>query len=125
MNIERIGQIAIPVKNLDRAVDFYRDVVGLKFLFRVPNLAFFDCGGVRIMLDIPESGELDRRSSVVYFSVPDLQSAYAEMKGKGAEMVGEPHLIARLEDREVWMSFFRDPDSNMHALMSEVLKKQS
>jgi predicted enzyme related to lactoylglutathione lyase len=120
MNIERIGQIAIPVKDLDRAVDFYRDVVGLKFLFRVPNLAFFDCGGVRIMLDIPENKESDHLSSVVYFSVADLQGAHEELKGKGAEIVAEPHLIARMADREVWMSFFRDPDSNVHALMSEV-----
>jgi catechol 2,3-dioxygenase-like lactoylglutathione lyase family enzyme len=120
MNIERIGQIAIPVKDLDRAVDFYRDVVGLKFLFRVPNLAFFDCGGVRIMLDLPENEEHAHASSILYFSVADLQSAHEELKAKGAEIASEPHLIARLADREVWMSFFRDPDSNMHALMSEV-----
>ena len=120
MNIERIGQIAIPVKDLDRAVEFYRDMVGLTFLFRVPNLAFFDCGGVRIMLGLPENEEQARASSVIYFSVADIRSAHEELKSKGADMVSDPHLIARLADREVWMSFFRDPDSNMQALMSEV-----
>lgn len=122
MRIEKIGQIAIPVTDVERAIVFYRDVLGLAFLFQAgPNLAFFDCGGVRILLDKPEQeGEFERHSSVIYFSVADIRSSFAEVVQKGAEVVDQPHLIARLADREVWMGFFRDPDKNVLALMSEV-----
>ena len=119
--IDRIGQIAIRVHDLDRAVNFYRDVLQLKFLFRVPNLAFFDCGGVRLMLDTPEGKEFDHPSSVIYFNVPgDIRASFADIVQRGAVSVGEPHLIARLSDREVWMGFFRDSEENVLALMSEV-----
>jgi methylmalonyl-CoA/ethylmalonyl-CoA epimerase len=121
MHIEKIGQIAIPVSDVGRAIAFYRDVLGLQFLFQAgPNLAFFDCGGVRILLDKPETAEFEKHSSVIYFSVSDIKSSFADVLGKGAEAVDQPHLIARLADREVWMGFFRDPDKNVLALMSEV-----
>ena len=122
MRIEKIGQIAIPVTDFDRAIAFYRDVLGLTFLFQAgPNLAFFDCGGVRILLDKPEqAGEFEKHSSVIYFSVSDIRNSFAEVAEKGAEVVDQPHLIARLPDREVWMGFFRDPDKNLLALMSEI-----
>ena len=121
MRIEKIGQIAIPVTDVDRAIAFYRDVLGLTFLFQAgPNLAFFDCGGVRILLDKPEDREFEKHSSVIYFSVSDIKNSFAEVAEKGAEVAAQPHLIARLPDREVWMGFFRDPDKNMLALMSEV-----
>lgn len=119
LQIGPIGQIAIPVTNLERAVAFYRDSLGLKFLFQVPNLAFFDCGGVRLMLDIPEdSGE--RRSSVIYFKVSQIEEVYQTVSARGVVFEGKPHLIARMPDHELWMAFFRDPDRNLHALMSEV-----
>jgi methylmalonyl-CoA/ethylmalonyl-CoA epimerase len=121
MRIEKIGQIAIPVTDVDRAIAFYRDVLGLTFLFQAgPNLAFFDCGGVRILLDKPEEAGFEKHSSVIYFSVSDIRSSFAEVAEKGAEVVDQPHLIARLPDREVWMGFFRDPDKNVLALMSEI-----
>ena len=120
MRIEKIGQIAIPVTDVDRAIAFYRDVLGLTFLFQAgPNLAFFDCGGVRILLDKPEEAELAKHSSVIYFSVTDIRGSFAEVTERGAEVVDPPHLIAKLPDREVWMGFFRDPDKNLLALMSE------
>ena len=121
MRIEKIGQIAIPVTDVERAIAFYRDVLGLTFLFQAgPNLAFFDCGGVRLLLDKPEQeGEFEKHSSVIYFSVTDIKSSFADVAAKGAEVVDQPHLIARLPDREVWMGFFRDPDKNLLALMSE------
>jgi len=119
LQIGSIGQIAIPVTNLEHAVEFYRDSLGLKFLFQVPNLAFFDCGGVRLMLDVPEdSGE--RRSSVIYFKVNQLEETYRSLSSRGVVFEGKPHLIARMPDHELWMAFFRDPDRNLHALMSEV-----
>ena len=119
LQIGPIGQIAIPVTNLERAVAFYRDKLGLKYLFQVPNLAFFDCGGVRLMLDIPEdSGE--NRSSVIYFKVAQIEDAYQTLSSRGVPFEGKPHLIAKMPDHELWMAFFRDPDRNLHALMAEV-----
>ncbi|HEY2092194.1 MAG TPA: VOC family protein [Thermoanaerobaculia bacterium] len=122
MHIEKIGQIAIPVSDLDRAIAFYRDVLGLTFLFQAgPNLAFFDCGGVRILLNKPEyEGEFEKCTTVIYFSVRDLESSFAEVVERGAEATRKPHLVARLADREVWMGFFTDPDDNLLALMSEI-----
>ena len=117
--LSTIGQIAITVTDVDRAVAFYRDTLGMKFLFQVPNLGFFDCGGVRLMLTPPEKpGE--SFSSILYFKVAEIQSAYQTLKGRGVSFEGEPHLIAKMPDHELWMAFFRDPDKNMLALMSEV-----
>ena len=121
--IDRIGQIAIPVHDLDRAVNFYRAVLQLKFLFRVPNLAFFDCGGVRLMLDKPEDKSADHPSSILYFNTADIRADFAALVKRGATSVAEPHLIARMPDHELWMGFFRDSEDNTLALMSEVRAK--
>jgi methylmalonyl-CoA/ethylmalonyl-CoA epimerase len=119
--ITAVGQIAVNVKDMDRAVAFYRDVVGLPFLFQAgPQLAFFQCGDVRIMLDIPEDERFAGIASVVYYKVGDLNSAFAEMKARGAEVEAEPHLIAKMPDHELWMGFFKDTEGNFFALMSEV-----
>src|SRR5262245_5481377 len=119
--ISRIGQIAIPVSNLERAVAFYRDTLGLKFLFQAPpGLAFFMCGDVRLMLALPERHRPKAGSSVIYYKVEDIKTEFSALKGRGARVEGEPHLIARMPDHELWMAFFRDPDDNMFGLMSEV-----
>jgi catechol 2,3-dioxygenase-like lactoylglutathione lyase family enzyme len=118
--IENIGQIAIRARDLPGAVTFYRDVLGLDYLFEAGQLAFFRCGDIRIMLSPPERDEFDHPSSTVYFRVQDLQAAYDELSTRGATFVDEPHLIAKLPDHELWMAFFRDPDGNLLALMSEV-----
>ena len=118
--IENIGQIAIRARDLPEAVAFYRDVLGLEYLFEAGALAFFMCGDVRIMLSPPERDEFDHPSSTVYFRVTDLQAAYEELSERGATFVDEPHLIAKLPDHELWMAFFRDPDGNLMALMSEI-----
>jgi catechol 2,3-dioxygenase-like lactoylglutathione lyase family enzyme len=120
--IENIGQIAIRARDLPAAVAFYRDVLGLEYLFEAGTLAFFMCGDVRLMLGVPENAAVDHESSTVYFRVADLQAAYEELSERGASFVvgGEPHLIAELPDHELWMAFFRDPDGNLMALMSEV-----
>jgi methylmalonyl-CoA/ethylmalonyl-CoA epimerase len=119
--IERIGQIALVVHDLPRAVDFYRDTLGLQLLFQVPpKLAFFDCAGVRLMLSLPEKAEFDHPSSILYFKVPDIQRAYRMMTDRGAAFEGEPHLVAKLETHDLWLAFFKDPDLNFLALMSEV-----
>ena len=117
--LSSIGQIAITVTDVDRAIAFYRQTLGIPFLFQVPNMGFFDCGGLRLMVTGAEKpGE--HFSSVLYFKVPDIQAAYEAMTSRGVVFEGSPHLIARLASHELWMAFFRDPDRNMLALMSEV-----
>lgn len=118
--LNTIGQIAINVKVLDRAVAFYRDTLGMRFLFQVPNLAFFDCGGVRLMMGRPEKPEFDHPASVIYYKVDDLQQAYAALKQRDVSFIDEPHLIAKMPDHDLWMAFLRDSEENMLALMCEV-----
>jgi methylmalonyl-CoA/ethylmalonyl-CoA epimerase len=119
LQLGQLGQISLSVTDIDRAVAFYRDLLGLKFLFQFPNLAFFDCGGVRLMLDIPE-GSSERHSSVLYFKVNQIEEAYQTLAGRGVPFDEKPHLIARMPDHELWMAFFRDPDKNILALMCEI-----
>ncbi|MDF1501609.1 VOC family protein [Roseisolibacter sp. H3M3-2] len=121
VRLGRIGQVAMTVRDLPGAVRFYRDALGLPFLFEAPPaLAFFDCGGVRLMLSAPDGGGEAGKNSVLYFAVPDIRAAYDGLRGRGVVFVDEPHLIARLPDREVWMCFLRDPDENLLGLMSEI-----
>jgi methylmalonyl-CoA/ethylmalonyl-CoA epimerase len=116
-----IGQIAVPVGDIDRAVAFYRDTLGMKFLFQAPpGLGFFDCAGVRLMLDAPARAQGAGGSSVIYYRVPDLQAAFETLSARGVTFEAQPHLIAKLPDHDLWMAFFRDPDGNLLALMSEV-----
>jgi len=123
IGITRIGQIAVNAKDVNRAAAFYQDVLGLKLLFRAPGgLAFFDCGGVRLMLDRAEKPEFDHPSSILYFAVPDIQVAYGKLKESGVRFEDEPHLIARMPAHDLWMTFFRDSEENLLALMSEVAR---
>ena len=118
--LDRIGQIAINVKDLARAVRFYRDTLGMRFLFEVPNLAFFDCGGVRLMLSPAEKPEFDHPGSVLYYKVADINATFAALKGRDVDFIDEPHLIARMPDHDLWMVFLRDSEGNTLGLMSEV-----
>jgi catechol 2,3-dioxygenase-like lactoylglutathione lyase family enzyme len=118
--LDRIGQIAIIVKDLARAVRFYRDTLGMRFLFEVPNLAFFDCGGVRLMLGPAEKPEFDHPASVLYYKVADIDATFAALKGRDVRFIDEPHLIAKMPDHDLWMVFFRDSEGNTLGLMSEV-----
>jgi methylmalonyl-CoA/ethylmalonyl-CoA epimerase len=118
--LSTIGQIAMPVKDLSRAVEFYRDRLGLRFLFQAPPaLAFFDCGGVRLMLDVPEDKEFAHHGSVLYFKVGDIEGAYRDLQAAGVTFRREPHLIAKMPDHELWMAFFDDTEGNTHGLMEE------
>ena len=119
--LSTIGQIAITVHDLESATSFYRDKLGLRHLFTVPpGMSFFDCGGVRLMIGLPEKPEFDHPSSILYFKVVDIQTAHSTLAGRGVKFEGEPHLIAKLPDHDLWMAFFRDSENNLHALMSEV-----
>jgi methylmalonyl-CoA/ethylmalonyl-CoA epimerase len=123
IGISRLGQVQIGTQDVERAADFYEHVLGLKLLFKAPpGLAFFDCGGVRLMLDRPEKPEFNHPSSILYFAVPDIQAAHARMKEKGVKFEDEPHLIARMPDHDLWMTFFRDSEGNLMGLMSEVAR---
>lgn len=117
--LSRLGQIAMRVRDVDAATAYYRDVLGLRFLFGAPGLAFFDCGGVRLMLSRPESAEFDHPGSVLYFRVDDVVVAYEALRTRGAVFEGEPHVVHRAEDHDLWMAFFRDPDGNLLAVMAE------
>lgn len=117
--LSQIGQIGITVKDLDRAATFYRDTLGMKFLFRVPNLAFFDCAGIRLMLGLPEAnGEVF--NPILYFRVDDIQKAAESLTQRGITFETKPTLVAKLERHDLWLAAFRDPDHNVIELMSEV-----
>jgi methylmalonyl-CoA/ethylmalonyl-CoA epimerase len=121
LSLSQIGQISIVVHDLDRAVAFYRDTLGMKFLFQFPpKMAFFDCGGVRLYLGLPEGKEQDHPASVLYYKVDDIQGAWASLRDRGAELVHEPHFLAKMPDHDLWMAFFKDSEGNTLALMSEV-----
>ncbi len=123
IGITRLGQVAINAKNVERAATFYQDVLGLRLLFKAPpGLAFFDCGGVRLMLNRAEKPEFDHPSSILYFAVPDIQMAYGKLKESGVHFEDEPHLIAKMPTHDLWMTFFRDSEENLLALMSEVTR---
>jgi methylmalonyl-CoA/ethylmalonyl-CoA epimerase len=121
--LAQIGQIAIAMKDLPRAVAFYRDVLGLPFLFEAPpKLAFFDCAGVRLMLSEPEKPEFDHPASIIYYRVMNMQETVAVLKARGAPFESDPHLIAKMPNHDLWMAFVRDPERNLIGLMSEVAR---
>jgi methylmalonyl-CoA/ethylmalonyl-CoA epimerase len=117
--LQRIHQISIRTTDTARAVGFYRDALGLKLLFQAPpQLAFFDCGGVRLMLS-PAEPEFDHQGSVIYFAVDDIKATHTALTAAGVKFRSDPHIIAKLPDREVWLADFLDSEGNVLALMSE------
>ena len=120
LGIKNIGQVSIIVHDLQRATAFYRDTLGLSLLFTAPNLAFFDCGGVRLMLGPAETPELDHPSSILYFRVSDLTASHQRLVDAGVQIVAPPRLIAPMPAYDLWMSAFRDSEGNIMQLMSEV-----
>ena len=121
LGLDRIGQISIVVRDVERAVAYYRDVLGMRFLFSAgPTLAFFDCGGVRLMLGPASEPRFDHPASILYYKVDDIGSAFATLKARGALIEREPQLTANMGTYELWIGFLRDPDDNVLALMSEV-----
>ena len=118
--LSQIGQIALPVADLERAVEFYGHKLGLRHLFTFPNLAFFDCEGIRLMLSLPEKGEASQPSLIIYFKVDDIQSAYQTLAARDVRFEDQPHLIAKMDTYDLWMAFFRDSENNLLSIMSEV-----
>lgn len=115
-----IGQITITVGDVEQALSFYRDVLGLPFLFAAgPNLAFLQAGSVRIMLSTPQGAGQVGANSVLYFRAPDIEQQYVDMLGRGAKAERAPQLAAKMPDHELWIGFLRDPDGNLVGLMEE------
>jgi methylmalonyl-CoA/ethylmalonyl-CoA epimerase len=118
--IEGLGQIALTVRDVDRSVAFYRDVIGLRFLFApAPTLAFLAIGDVRLMLSAPEGTFVPGGGTVLYLRVTDIDGEHAAMTSRGATFIDTPHLVARMPDHELWMCFLKDPDDHTFALMCE------
>lgn len=117
--LAQIGQVGITVTDLDRAINFYRDTLGMKFLFRAPNLAFFDCAGIRLMLGLPEANG-EAFHPILYFRVDDIQKAAETLSQRGISFEQKPTFVAKLEKHDLWLAAFRDPDRNVIELMSEV-----
>ena len=118
--IKAIGQIAVPVKELIRAISFYKENLDLLLLFNTETMAFFDCNGVRLLLSLPEEEQFSTASSVLYFSVDDINKSYEKMKNNNVTFIDKPHVVAKMGSTETWMVFFNDTEGNTHALMSEV-----
>jgi len=122
LDLNRIGQIALPVADVDRAEAFYRAALGPRQLYRFGDLIFFDCAGVRLMLEKTDDPASAARSSVIYFRCADIALAVRELRGRGVIFDDVAHLIARMDDHDLWMTFFRDPDGHTLALMQEAPK---
>lgn len=123
VHLDTIGQIAITVRDLARSKEFYRDVLGMKFLFDAGTMAFFQCGTVRLMLGLSE-GEppVSPAATILYFKVADIQATHAALAGAGVPFSSPPHLIARMPDHDLWLAELKDPEGNPIALMSEVAR---
>ena len=120
MSLSTIGQISMNARNIQRATAFYKDTLGLPYLFSAGTMAFFDCAGTRLMLGVASAPEYDHPGSILYFKVDDIRGAYESLSARGAAFKGDPHLVARMPDHELWMAFFQDSEGNTLALMAEV-----
>jgi methylmalonyl-CoA/ethylmalonyl-CoA epimerase len=117
----KIAQLLVPVDDLSKAILFYRDVLGLPFLFEAPpQMAFFDCGGVRLLVGVPPAGQPAQRGSAIYFHVPEMAAVFSTLKAGGVLFSAEPHVVHRTPSAELWLAEFQDPFGNHLALMSEV-----
>ena len=117
--LNQIGQIALNVADLERATRFYRDILGMQFLFGVPNMSFFQCGGIRLMLALPEKAEFDHPASIIYYQVADIQATFNHLKSLGVHFEEEPKLIHKTPQMELRMAFLRDSENNPLALMHQ------
>ena len=117
----KVGQLLIPVENFEQGVAFYRDILGLPFLFAAPpQMAFFNCGGVRLLVGTSPPGQKPQRGSTIYFQISEIHALFSSLKAKGVRFVAEPHVVNRTPTSELWLAEFTDPDGNQLALMNEV-----
>ena len=116
--IDGIAQIALSVRDLPRATAFYRDTLGLRLLFEVPGMSFFDAGGVRVMLGV-QGGDPGAKGTLVYFKVADMAATHAALQQRGVHFEQPPHVVGRTPTHEISLAFCNDPDGNLIGLMSE------
>lgn len=117
----KVAQIMIPVDDFDKGVAVYRDILGIPFLFTAPpQMAFFDCSGMRLLVGVMPAGQKAHRGSAIYFQVPDIHGVFSYLKEKGVHFLVEPHVVNRTPQSELWLAEFTDPDGNLLALMNEV-----
>ena len=122
--LSQIAQIFVNVKDLDRAIAFYRDMLGMRFLFMAPpGMAFFDCGNIRIMLGRADRPEIDHPASIIYYKVDDIEKVYEVFNARGVEFIVKPHLVAPMPTYDLWLADFKDSEGNILALLSEVPKE--
>lgn len=119
VGLSQIGQIAVNVHDIDAAVAFYRDKLGMSFLFQAGSMAFFQCGSVRLMLSLPERPEFDHPASIIYYRVDDIDGMYRELDQRGVSFIAKPHCVHKAPEFELWMAFFKDQDHNTLCLMAE------
>jgi methylmalonyl-CoA/ethylmalonyl-CoA epimerase len=117
----KIAQLMIPIDDFDKGVAFYRDVLGIPFLFATsPQMAFFNCGGIRLLVGVLPAGQKAQRGSAIYFQVANIKGVHASLKAAGVTFRAEPHIVHRTPKSELWLAEFIDPDGNQLSLMSEV-----
>ena len=120
----KVAQVLIPIENFDQGVSFYKDVLGLPHLFSAPpQMAFFSCGGVRLLVGVMPSGQIAQRGSAIYFQVADIDAVYETLKSKGVAFKAAPHLVNRSPQAELWLAEFIDPDGNQLSLMAEKMTR--
>lgn len=116
-----VAQLLIPVSDFDKGMSFYRDILGVPFLFAAPpQMAFFNCGGVRLLVGVMPEGQTAQRGSAIYFQVSDIGAVFSTLKDQGVAFRAEPHVVHRSPKSELWLAEFADPDGNQLALMSDV-----
>ncbi|NOU73275.1 VOC family protein [Paenibacillus sp. LMG 31458] len=119
-SLTQIGQISVNAADIPRAVAFYRDTLGMKFLFQASQMAFFDCNGIRLMISLPEKPEFNHPGSVIYYKVGDIKQVYEAFLERGVSFISEPHMVANMGSFDIWMAFFWDTEGNTLAITSDV-----
>jgi methylmalonyl-CoA/ethylmalonyl-CoA epimerase len=121
VHLDTLGQIAVTVTDLERSRNFYRDVLGMRFLFDAGQMAFFQCGDIRFMIGTA-SRPCQPNGTILYFRVVDIHATCATLAAQGIEFLERPHLVARMPQHDLWMAFLADPDQNTIGLMCEILR---
>ena len=117
----KVAQLLVPVRDFDKGVAFYRDTLGIPFLFAAPpQMAFFNCDGVRLLVGVMPAGQEAHRGSAIYFQIADIHAVFSSLQDQGVVFKAQPHLVHRTPQSELWLAEFTDPDGNQLALMSEI-----
>jgi len=124
VNLRDIGQVALTVRDIAQAKNFYQNILGMQFLFEAGTMVFFQCGTIRLMIGASEK-PTSNDGTILYFRVPDIHAVHAALISRGVSIVQEPHMVARMKSYDLWISFLKDPDGNTLALMCEMTRTQS